>query len=191
MTEPVPGKTLLAHGSLVCQIHRRFKPDRAKSAPRPNTLRDQFQPGCRYLLIITYKLHRQLPQSWHSCFPQGEDWHGINTCAMTSTMGSKSMGRGGAWFQSGLVLPVWTEARTALQTSLSLALCLSASSVPASSTPAGIARPIGGSRCHGCSLPPDHSNHCVGSSSTGNLGNWGNMGHQHFGWDRFFTSCIM
>ncbi|PKK44612.1 hypothetical protein CI102_11104 [Trichoderma harzianum] len=70
MTEPVPGKTLLAHGSLVCQIHRRFKPDRAKSAPRPNTLRDQFQPGCRYLLIITYKLHRQLPQSWHSCFPQ-------------------------------------------------------------------------------------------------------------------------
>lgn len=95
MTEPVPGKTLLAHGSLVCQIHRRFKPDRAKSAPRPNTLRDQFQPRCRYLLIITYKLHRQLPQSWHSCLPQGEDWHGINTCAMTSTMGSKSMRRGG------------------------------------------------------------------------------------------------
>ncbi|KAL6831710.1 hypothetical protein V8C40DRAFT_237036 [Trichoderma camerunense] len=105
MTEPVPGKTLLAHGSLVCQIHRRFKPDRAKSAPRPNTLRDQFQPRCRYLLIITYKLHRQLPQSWHSCLPQGEDWHGINTCAMTSTMGSKSMRRGGCGSNPALCCP--------------------------------------------------------------------------------------
>ncbi|KAL7956620.1 hypothetical protein V8C34DRAFT_288079, partial [Trichoderma compactum] len=77
MTEPVPGKTLLAHGSLVRQIQRGFEPNRAKSAPRPNTLRDQFQPRSRYLLIITYKLHRQLPQSWHFVFPRGEDWHGI------------------------------------------------------------------------------------------------------------------
>ncbi|KAL6812078.1 hypothetical protein J3E69DRAFT_166040 [Trichoderma sp. SZMC 28015] len=44
-------------------------------------------------------------------------------------------------------------ANSSLDLSLSLALCFSASSVPASSTPAGIARPIGGSRCHGCSLP--------------------------------------
>ncbi|PTB53424.1 hypothetical protein M431DRAFT_462215 [Trichoderma harzianum CBS 226.95] len=186
MTEPVPGKTLLAHGSLVCQIHRRFKPDRAKSAPRPNTLRDQFQPGCRYLLIITYKLHRQLPQSWHSCFPQGEDWHGINTCAMTSTMGSKSMGRGGAWFQSGLVLPVWTEARTALQTSLSLALCLSASSVPASSTPAGIARPIGGSRCHGCLSSPRPFKPLCRIFEYGELGELGKHGAPAFWMGSFF-----
>ncbi|KAL7956619.1 hypothetical protein V8C34DRAFT_208380 [Trichoderma compactum] len=61
------------------------------------------------------------------------------------------MGRGGAWFQPGLVLPVSTEARQLLQTSLS-SLVPFGLLRPASSTPAGIARPIGGSRCHG-SLP--------------------------------------
>ncbi|KAL7928648.1 hypothetical protein V8C35DRAFT_226975 [Trichoderma chlorosporum] len=35
LVEAVPGKFLLAHGSLVRQTHRNFKLDGAKSAPRP------------------------------------------------------------------------------------------------------------------------------------------------------------